>query len=133
MPIRSAAVLRAIRCLAVLALVLSLGLHWAFLQTIAWTGMIVSYARDGSLVEAVNKTFDGNHPCRMCKTIQKVRSDQDQKEQKHQFKLGAKLDLAVIWQGLSCFFECDREPAATFLRRGLVRSFCPPKPRPRAA
>jgi hypothetical protein len=117
----------------VLALVLSLGLHWALLQTIAWTGMIVSYARDGSLVEAVNKTFDGEHPCCMCKTIKKARSEQDQKEQKHQLKPGTKLDQGLVWKGLTCCFGCDREPTPAFLGQGSLLSYAPPKPRPRAA
>lgn len=52
-----------------LLLALTLGLHWALLQTVAWTGMAISYSRDASLVEALKKTFDGEHPCCLCKAI----------------------------------------------------------------
>ena len=51
------------------ALVLTLGLHWAALQTVAWTTMLASNLRSGSFSEAVDKTFDGRHPCCLCKAI----------------------------------------------------------------
>jgi len=38
--------------------------------------MVVEYSRDNSVAEAVLKTFDGEHPCAMCKTISKVRSEE---------------------------------------------------------
>jgi len=58
------------KCLVVLALVLSTGWHWAALQTVAWTTMLASnLASQQSLTEAVSQTFDGKHPCRLCKAI----------------------------------------------------------------
>ena len=46
------------------------GGHWGALQTVAWTGMLWSYTqKDGSLLSGVKKTFDGEHPCPMCKSI----------------------------------------------------------------
>ncbi len=72
-----------IKSLTVLMLVLTMGLHWAVLQTVAWTGMIVSYSRDGSLTEAVSKTFDGKHPCCMCKAVESGRkAEQEQSQDK---------------------------------------------------
>ena len=53
--------LRASKFLIVLALAFSLGLHWIFLQSVAWAGMVVNYSRTASLQEAVAKTFDGQH------------------------------------------------------------------------
>ena len=55
--------------LIVLALMLSIGAHWAALQSMAWFGMIVSYSHDSSLTVAIDKTFDGHHPCCLCKAI----------------------------------------------------------------
>jgi hypothetical protein len=55
--------------LVVLALVLSTGLHWVALQTIAWTTMLADNLRQQSLNEAVTQTFDGQHPCCLCKAI----------------------------------------------------------------
>ena len=55
--------------LIVLALDSSIGLHWAPLQSVAWVGMIVRYSQQTTLVEALVKTFDGQHPCFLCKQI----------------------------------------------------------------
>ncbi|MEI9894130.1 MAG: hypothetical protein WDN28_09645 [Chthoniobacter sp.] len=65
-------------CLArhglVVALFISLGGHWAVLQSIAWTCMFVEYSQESSVKEAVVKTFDGNHPCELCKSLSKSRT-----------------------------------------------------------
>ena len=55
----------------VLALACSIGLHWTFLQAVAWTGMIATYSRNATLGEALVKTFDGQHPCKLCQEIAK--------------------------------------------------------------
>ena len=59
-----------------LALFLIIGGPWTVLQTIAWAKMVVDYSRDNPVSEAISKTFDGNHPCGMCKKISKVRSEE---------------------------------------------------------
>lgn len=57
------------KVLVVMALVLTTGLHWAALQTVAWTTMLASNLCDDSFSQAVIKTFDGLHPCCLCKAI----------------------------------------------------------------
>jgi hypothetical protein len=57
------------KVLVVVALVLTTGLHWAALQTFAWTTMLANNLRTQSVSEAVSNTFDGEHPCCMCKAI----------------------------------------------------------------
>ena len=57
------------KLLLVAALTCSIGLHWAFLQSVAWVGMVVSYSQSAPLSEALVKTFDGKHPCALCKQI----------------------------------------------------------------
>jgi hypothetical protein len=57
------------KLLLVLALASSIGVHWAFFQTLAWAQMVISYSHDASLTEALVKTFDGKHPCKLCKNI----------------------------------------------------------------
>ena len=57
------------KLLVVLALVCSIGLHWALLQSVAWVGMIVSYSQQGTFNEAIGKTFDGKHACKLCKIV----------------------------------------------------------------
>jgi hypothetical protein len=53
----------------VLALVAMLGAHWALLQTVAWTTMLADNLHSSSFQVAVTETFDGNHPCDICKAI----------------------------------------------------------------
>jgi len=55
----------------VIALASSIGLHWAFFQSLAWLGMVVTYSQEASFTEALVKTFDGSHPCALCKEIAK--------------------------------------------------------------
>jgi len=53
----------------VAVLCVSIGLHWITLQSVAWGVMIVTYSQNCPLSEAVAKTFDGKHPCDLCKHI----------------------------------------------------------------
>jgi hypothetical protein len=55
--------------LVVLALVLATGAHWAALQTVAWTTMLAGNLCTESVSKAVANTFDGEHPCPLCKAI----------------------------------------------------------------
>jgi hypothetical protein len=55
--------------LVILALVATTGLHWAALQSVAWTAMLADNLHSGSFCDAVTKTFDGQHPCCLCKAI----------------------------------------------------------------
>jgi hypothetical protein len=59
------------RLAIVAALACSIGLHWGFLQSVAWVGMVVSYSQDATIGEALGKTFNGKHPCPLCKAIAK--------------------------------------------------------------
>jgi hypothetical protein len=68
--------------LIVLALASSIGLHWAFLQVVAWTGMVVTYSQTAPVSEAVAKTFDGRHPCKLCKEIDQAKKSEKRNEYK---------------------------------------------------
>lgn len=57
------------KCCVIVALVVTTGAHWAVLQSVAWTTMLAENLRTGSLSEAVTHTFDGKHPCCLCKAI----------------------------------------------------------------
>ncbi len=62
--------LRRMGCLLSLWLCLYLaGGHWAVLQTVAWSGMVLDYSRVHGLQKGVEETFDGKHPCPMCKKV----------------------------------------------------------------
>ena len=123
----------AIRFVTVLVLVLSLGLHWAFLQSVAWVSMIVTYSQDASFTEAVSKTFDGKHPCCMCKAIAKARAEQKQKEQKQNVKPGSKMDPGLVWQASLVAFSSAGERIPCANSEASLRPYEPPKPRPRPA
>ena len=64
----------------VMALSCSIGLHWAFFQSLAWVGMVVSYSQNSPLKEALVKTFDGKHPCALCKEIAKGQRSEKKSE-----------------------------------------------------
>ena len=55
--------------LMTLGLVFSIGLHWSLLQSVAWTTMLVGNLGKTSFSRAVQFTFDGKHPCALCKAI----------------------------------------------------------------
>jgi hypothetical protein len=62
-----------------LALLQILGGHWAFLQAGAWVSMILSYSQTVELKTAITQTFDGEHPCPICKTIQEGKKQEQKK------------------------------------------------------
>ncbi len=65
--------------LVVAALVVSIGLHWAVLQSAAWVGMAVAYTVEkGSLSEGLSDTFDGDHPCPLCKVVQLAQATENE-------------------------------------------------------
>lgn len=73
--------LRLSKWLVVLTLTLSLGGHWALLQSVAWTTMIAAnLSAHDSLTEAVSKTFDGEHPCPLCKAIKAGKTSEQKSE-----------------------------------------------------
>lgn len=113
-----------------LMLVLSLGLHWALLQTVAWTGMLVSYSRDASLVDAVSKTFDGKHPCRLCKAIRKGQAEESEQD-RQTVKPALKLELGLASEPPQLVVQSAFEPVANIDRLAKTRPQEPAKPRPR--
>ena len=77
----------------VLALVSVTGGHWAFLQSAAWVGMALSYSKCDSMTVALEKTFDGKHPCQLCKLVKAGKAA----EQRHDFqKLETKFDFLFV-------------------------------------
>jgi hypothetical protein len=64
------------RGLVILALFLAVGLDRVALQSVAWTTMLVENAKQTSLAQAVARTFDGQHPCDLCKRISSTKDSQ---------------------------------------------------------
>ena len=121
---------RAAKVAVILAVALSVGLHWALLQSVAWTGMLVTFAQQTTLREAFTKTFDGKNPCRICKLVREGQQSEKAKE--------SLLPLVKI-ESLPCaaVFVLT-PPAPLFLPpaidlRAFSRAESPPLPPPRAA
>jgi len=68
------------KILVVLALVVTLGAHWALLQTVAWTTMLANNLQSHSISEAVSDTFDGKHPCPLCRAIAAAKKSEKKSE-----------------------------------------------------
>jgi len=56
--------------------------HWAILQTAAWMTMLVKYSESEGVEVGISKTFDGKHPCDLCRSIAK--NKQTEKQQSSQ-------------------------------------------------
>ncbi|MDR3406055.1 MAG: hypothetical protein P4L99_26450 [Chthoniobacter sp.] len=74
----SSSTLRLGQVLMLLVLFGAAGGHWMVLQSVAWSRMLVSYAQDENFTVAVTKTFDGQHPCDLCKEIGRAKSNEPQ-------------------------------------------------------
>src|SRR5688572_27774761 len=51
-----------LRALAIVCALQVSGAHWLALQTVAWTGMLVTRSQQAGVEEAMRTTFDGQHP-----------------------------------------------------------------------
>ena len=78
-----------------LALLQILGGHWALLQTSAWIGMFVQYSQRDGLTAGLAQTFDGEHPCSVCKVIQDGKKQEEKKAPLLQAEL--KRDYLTSW------------------------------------
>lgn len=113
-----------------LMLALTLGLHWTVLQSVAWMTMLVSYSAESSLGDAVVKTFDGQHPCKLCIAVDEGRkTEREHKDHQLVLKLDWWFEAETVF-----FFKPAPErvhPCLTLLPEFLATA--PPKPPPRLA
>ncbi len=112
-------------------LLVSMGGHLALLQTVAWSKMLVDFSSNQSLTQAVEKTFDGAHPCELCKVVRQTK----EKEEKESPLLKSELKWNVT---LPCGVELptpvaiDSEFLVTaysgqFVRIYLAKPMLPPR------
>lgn len=52
------------------------GGHLGVAQMVAWVKMIHDYSSEKGLVEGVKETFDGEHPCAMCREIAEAKQEE---------------------------------------------------------
>ena len=117
------------KSLIAVLLIVSLGGHWAFLQSVAWASMVIDYSKDAPLSVAVAKTFDGKNPCNLCHLVKRGQeSEQKQDATKVKTKLEFwMLERAVDFQNQEGAFQQFASLQNTFA--GRMES--PPIPPPR--
>lgn len=83
------------------------GGHWAVMQSVAWTGMILEFSKSSPLGTAISKALSGKAPCQMCRAIEEGR----QKETRlpANIKTGKKAEGCPITQSLPQFLPPSRE------------------------
>jgi hypothetical protein len=116
------------QCFVVWLLAVAIGGHWPLLQSIAWVNMIVSYSQRDGFATAVQKTFNGKNPCRICHFVREAK----EAEQKQPIVVAvAKVEFFLIEQEM--FFLAAPAPSVTefnapaFLSRAGVPLLPPPK------
>jgi hypothetical protein len=112
----------------VLALASSIGMHWAFFQSLAWVGMVISYSQDTTITEALAKTFDGKHPCALCKEIARGKQSEKKSEFPPQLK---KLEFLATHARFIFSAPTHGWLLAPMDKRLKSVSFTPPTPPPR--
>jgi hypothetical protein len=61
-----------LRKLLAISLVLLMQGPAMLVQEVAWVNMLVTYTQERGLKRGVIETFDGDHPCEMCKTAENL-------------------------------------------------------------
>ena len=122
---------RIAKSLVAILLIISIGGHWAFLQSVAWVSMVIDYSQDAPISVAVSKTFDGNHPCNLCKL---VRHGQETEKKQDAIKIKTKPDVWLV-AGSITLPDADliREPFPPVTQFSGIRGESPPVPPPRQA
>src|SRR5688572_3519270 len=75
------------------ALVVAVGGHWAVLQSVAWVSMVVTYSQTDSWDVALQKTFSGEKPCKLCLA---VKEGKQQEQKQSVLKVETKLDFVCL-------------------------------------
>lgn len=117
-----------------LLLLLSLsGAHWWVLQSIAWSGMIVSYSAKSGLLQGVEETFDGEHPCPMCKAIKQARESESSPADSLAPVQKSALLLGLPPQAVPLPTHAAFPQVTQLAARASLINLPPPLPPPRAA
>ncbi|MBN8418200.1 MAG: hypothetical protein J0L73_04730 [Verrucomicrobia bacterium] len=109
---------------------LSLGVHWALLQGVAWAGMLVSFASEGSVMEAVQKTFDGQHGCALCKKVKEGNSS-NRKQTQQAGQSMQKINAVLVEMTTLVAPAAETISFATIRERVVQRTELPETPPPR--
>jgi hypothetical protein len=77
--------------LMVVAVLSATGTHWLAFQSVAWTTMLAENLQTASWQSALQRTFDGKHPCCLCKEIAKNKQSEKKSDAQVELK---KIDLS---------------------------------------
>ena len=121
---------RAAKLAIILAVALSVGLHWVLLQSVAWTGMFVTFAQQTTLSDAFAKTFDGKNPCRICKL---VREGQQSDKARESILPLVKIESSPCATAFVLLPPAPLSPLPASDEAASPRAESPPLPPPRAA
>jgi hypothetical protein len=72
--------------LLIIAVLTASGSHWLVLQSVAWTNMLMDNLQSRSVTQALECTFDGKHPCKLCKQIVKGKQTEKKSELRMEWK-----------------------------------------------
>jgi hypothetical protein len=107
-----------------------IGGHWMALQSAAWIEMVIDYSNQSPLSLALEKTFDGTHPCKLCKTVSKGRSHEQKNEKA---KLLVKFQAVLAEQSGMLMPESKSVDYPVLARYHAALRSPPPTPPPIAA
>ncbi|EEF63288.1 hypothetical protein [Pedosphaera parvula] len=113
----------------ILALLGATGSHWIVMQSVAWATMLAGNAKVESFHVALEKTFDGKHPCSLCKQIAKGKQSERKAEFQTEIKKLEFFDNTVsfvIYSPQAFSLLPERAEAS------LLRANAPPVPPPRS-
>jgi len=114
--------------LMIVAILTATGSHWLAFQSFAWTTMLAENLQTSSLQCAIQQTFDGKHPCCLCKEIAKDKQSEKKSDVQLEVK---KLDYShhyseFVFCAPSHFYEI---PAANCRRNSLTQLPALPPPK----
>jgi hypothetical protein len=113
--------------LVALGLVLSIGLHWPLLQSVAWLNMIVCFSKEQGFQQAMVTTFSGKRPCKLCKL---VRAGQKAESKQTKEISSKKIDLFAVAAAPFFFNKPISNHYAEPLQLLTVRASSPLSPPP---
>jgi hypothetical protein len=115
--------------LLILALLCATGGHLAMLQSVAWATMLAHNATTENLSAAISNTFDGHHPCPICRQLALNRQNEKKSDLQVELKrLEYPLESAAFVLSPPTHFFLLAEPVSS----APLLTESPPTPPPRA-
>jgi len=120
---------------ALAALLVLHSTHWAALQTVAWSRMLVTFAQEGPLLSAVSRTFDGKNPCPMCLKVRDGIAEDQREASAPSAPPDTQRTGEALWEfrvtltPVPNLSTAEEQPAASVLQTQF--RYAPPSPPPR--